>query len=253
MEKKGISVLVVEDEFMIAEDISMRLSDFGYQVAGNAPSADMALDILEHKGADLVLVDINIEGDMDGIELAKIITERYSIPFIYLTSLANRAIVERAKGTNPSAYLLKPFNDRQVQIAIEMALVNHSANRVAFDAEKQVVPEQESKVAIPSHDSLFLKRETHYEKVKLTDILYLSSQGNYTVIHTTDGYYMYTNILKDFETMLPSRKFFRVHRSFIINIDAVTALENTSVFIGKVEIPVSKSRKDDFLKIFKLI
>jgi DNA-binding LytR/AlgR family response regulator len=253
MENKGISVLVVEDEFMIAEDISMRLSDFGYNVAGVAPSASMAIEILEGIGADLALVDINIDGDMDGIALAKIISSQFKIPFIYLTSLASNAIVERAKSTNPSAYLLKPFNDRQVQIAIEMALVNYSANRVADKSEKDIDAELETRVAIPVNDSLFLKRDSHYERVKLKDILYLSSQGNYTVIHTTNGYFMYSNILKDFETMLPSNKFFRIHRSFVVNVDAVTGMEFSSVFIGEVEIPVSKTRREAMHKMFKVL
>ena len=126
MENNGASILIVEDEFMISEDIAMRLSDFGYKVSGVAASALAAIEILEKGETDLALVDINIDGDMDGIELSKIINDRFKIPFIYLTSLANKTVVERAKETLPASYLLKPFNDRQVQIAIEMALVNYT-------------------------------------------------------------------------------------------------------------------------------
>ena len=126
MENNGACILIIEDEFMISEDIAMRLSDFGYKVSGVAASALAAIEILEKGETDLALVDINIDGDMDGIELSKIINDRFKIPFIYLTSLANKTVVERAKETLPASYLLKPFNDRQVQIAIEMALVNYT-------------------------------------------------------------------------------------------------------------------------------
>jgi DNA-binding LytR/AlgR family response regulator len=247
------NILIVEDEFMISEDIAMRLGDYGYRVAGIAPSAQAAIEILDKGDVDLVLVDINIDGDTDGIELAKIILDKYKIPFIYLTSLANKAVVERAKETCPSAYLLKPFNDRQVQIAIELALINYSSNTRAIPNQEHELSRSEKISMLTLNDSLFLKKDTHYDRVRFSNILYLSSQSNYTVVHTTTGYYMYACLLKTFEELLPVNVFVRVHRSFIVNLQAVTGLEGGMVFINETEIPVSKSRRDELYKNLKIL
>jgi DNA-binding LytR/AlgR family response regulator len=249
---KSIRILVVEDEFMISEDIAMRLSDFGYVVEGTAPSAKAALEILEKGKVDLALVDINIEGDMDGIQLAEIIGKKYKIPFIFLTSLAAKAIVERAKHTHPSAYLLKPFNDRQVQIAIDMALVNYSSNEMASLHETPEKFKPESCSVISIEDSLFLKRDMHYDRVRYSDINYLMSHSNYTAIHAKSGTYMYACIIKHMEDKLPVNKFIRVHRSYIVNIDEVTGFEGSILFIGNVQIPISKPHREELFKAFKM-
>lgn len=249
----GASILVVEDEFMIAEDIAMRLGDYGYNVAGIVPSALAAIKILDEGNVDLVLLDINIEGNMDGIEFSKIISHKYKLPFIYLTSLANKAIVERAKETNPSAYLLKPFNDRQVQIAIEMALVNYSQQIKAEPDQSYELSSLEKISVVSVNDSLFLKKDTHYDRVRFDDITYLSSHSNYAVVHTKTGYYMYSCVLKTFEELLPPSQFVRVHRSFIVNINAVTGLDGGVVFINDIEIPISKTRREEFFKNIKIV
>ena len=250
---KGIRILVVEDEFMISEDIAMRLSDFGYIVEGIAPSAKAALEILERRNTDLALVDINIDGEMDGIQLAEIIGQKYKIPFIYLTSLAGKAIVERAKHTHPSAYLLKPFNDRQVQIAIDMALVKFSNSESADlnDSTTNLRPEGYTVISID--DSLFLRRDLHYDRVRFVDIYYLMSQSNYTVIHAKNGKYTYACVLKNMEEKLPSDKFIRVHRSYLVNIDAVTGFEGGNLFINNIQIPISKGNRDELFKAFKMV
>lgn len=250
---KGIRILVVEDEFMISEDIAMRLSDFGYIVEGTAPSAKAAIEILERGNVDLALVDINIEGDMDGIQLAEIIRQKYHIPFIYLTSLAGKAIVERAKHTHPSAYLLKPFNDRQVQIAIDMALLNFSNNQSANLNESPEKFKPDSYTVICIEDSLFLKRDMHFDRVRFADIYYIMSQSNYTVVHSKSGRYTYACVLKSMEEKLPADKFIRVHRSYIVNIDTVTGFEGGNLFINDIQIPISRGNRDELFKAFKMI
>lgn len=253
MENNGASILIVEDEFMISEDIAMRLSDFGYKVAGVAASALAAIEILEKGETDLALVDINIDGDMDGIELSKIINDRFKIPFIYLTSLANKTVVERAKETLPASYLLKPFNDRQVQIAIEMALVNYTERTNPKSTTESTRVRFNSYTVIPSHDSLFLKRDSHFDRVRFSDITHIESQGNYCVVHTTNSTYMYASILKGFEEILPADKFIRVHRAYIVNIEAVTGLDSGCVLINKIEIPISKSRREKLYEFIKFM
>lgn len=248
---KEVRILIVEDEFMISEDIAYRLSDFGYTVEGIAASAEQALDILENGQVDLALLDVNIEGDMDGIALSAIIASKYKIPFIFLTSLANSSAVERAKACNPSAYLLKPFNDRQVQIAIEMALSNFAENITAKESDTIAEQEESRTLVIQMKDSLFLKKDTHFDRVKFEDIYYLSAESSYTTIYTKSGNYVYSSLLKKFLEKMPPDAFFRVHRSYIINIHHVTGFEGNHLFLGELKIPVSKAIRDELFKNFK--
>ncbi len=248
-----IRILIVEDEFMISEDIAMRLLDFGYSVAGIAPSGAKALEILEKEHVDLALLDVNIQGKMDGIELSKIINQKYMIPFIFLTSLANKAVVDRAKESQPSAYILKPFNDRQVQISIELALKNYSEGRKTENPGTEIAYRQLENLVLPIKKSLFIKKDTHFERVNFEDILFLVSEAGYTTIHTKNNKYLYSSIIKIFEDKLPSQIFKRVHRSYIININNVTGFDGNCVYIGEVIIPVSRPFRDDLFKHFNFV
>lgn len=248
-----IRILIVEDEFMISEDIAMRLLDFGYYVAGIAPSAAKALEILEKEQVDLALLDVNIQGKMDGIELSKIINQRYKIPFIFLTSLASKAIVDRAKESQPSAFILKPFNDRQVQISIELALQNYSEGKKSEFTGSESSYRQLENLILPIKNSLFIKKDTRFDRVNLDDILFLESDGGYTTIHTKDKKYLYSSIIKIFEDKLPYQIFKRVHRSFIININNVTGFDGNCVYIGDIVIPVSRPFRDDLFKHFNSV
>ena len=250
---REVRILVVEDEFMISEDIAMRLTDFGYMVEGTASSAVEAIEIIEKGNVDLALLDVNIEGDVDGIELAGIIHEKYNIPFIFLTSLASKTIVERAMKTSPSAYLLKPFNDRQVQIAIDLALVNFSNDVVASGIEQPVPEKVNSPSVITMKECLFLKKDTHFERVRFDEIYYLAAESNYTLIYTKSGRYVYSTVLKNFEEKLPSNTFIRVHRSYIVNVNAITGFEGNFLHLGEKHVPVSKTNRDELFKAFKII
>jgi len=129
----SIRVLIVEDEPVIATDIEMTLSGDDYTVVGIAYSSTRALDLLHRFRPDIVLLDIAIKGDKDGIDIASIINDKYKIPFIYITSFSDRETLERAKATLPYGYIVKPFKDRDIISAIEMAVYRHaSLNNLNF-------------------------------------------------------------------------------------------------------------------------
>ncbi|MBF0552921.1 MAG: response regulator [Nitrospirae bacterium] len=123
MDKK--SVLIVEDEFIIANSIKMALQDMGYAVTAIVSSGRQAVELAQTGSPDVILMDILLKGRMDGIEAARMIREDYDIPIIFLTSHANESLLERAKLTEPFGYLLKPFQDKELQTNIEMALYRH--------------------------------------------------------------------------------------------------------------------------------
>lgn len=121
-----IRVLIVEDEPLIAEDIASNLNAVDYTVAGIAYTSEKAMKYLQEEIIDIAILDINIKGDKNGIELARIINKSYKIPFIYLTSYADKGTVNEAKRTMPYGYLLKPFREKDLFSSIELALFRFS-------------------------------------------------------------------------------------------------------------------------------
>lgn len=123
-----IRILIVEDDLFIAEDIREHLEQMDYQVSAVAYDAAAARQQLAQSPPDLVLLDIHLgnEGGDDGISVAENIRDQYQLPFLFLTSYANAATVDRAKRTRPSGYIVKPFDEKDLFAAIEVALYNHS-------------------------------------------------------------------------------------------------------------------------------
>lgn len=122
-------ILVVEDEIIVGEHIRRCLQNLGYSVCSVASSGKMAIMEAEEKKPDLVLMDIVLQGEMDGIETASQIRSRFNIPVVYLTAYSDEKILERAKITEPYGYIIKPFNERELHINIEIALYKHLAER----------------------------------------------------------------------------------------------------------------------------
>ena len=112
-------VLVVEDEAIVSADIEMKLGRLGYPVAGVATSGETAIQQAREVRPSLVLMDIHLEGSMDGIEAAKVLRDRWGIPVVFLTAFADHATLDRAKFAQPFGYLVKPFSERDLQVSIE--------------------------------------------------------------------------------------------------------------------------------------
>ncbi|MBN2206530.1 MAG: diguanylate cyclase [Candidatus Aminicenantes bacterium] len=128
-------ILIVEDESLVARDIQAMVLNLGFAVAGVAASGELALKKVEEAPPDLVLMDIVLKGSLDGIATAAAIRRRHDVPVIYLTAYADEATINRAKLTEPFGYLLKPFEERELQTTIEMALYKHA--REARLAERE--------------------------------------------------------------------------------------------------------------------
>lgn len=119
---RGASVLIVEDDDILARVEDWRLKSLGYIVSGRAASGAEAMESVMSRKPDVVLMDINIRGTMDGIETAQMIKKGYNIPVVYMSSHPDDATVERAKATKPEGFIVKPFHDTDLRIAIELAL-----------------------------------------------------------------------------------------------------------------------------------
>jgi PAS domain S-box-containing protein len=120
-------ILVAEDEAIVAMDIQNRLTAMGYQSAGCAASGEEVLALVDEKRPHLVLMDIRLQGDMDGIEAAEVIRRQFHVPVVFLTAYSEEATLQRAKLAEPFGYILKPFNNRELKSTIEIALYKHGA------------------------------------------------------------------------------------------------------------------------------
>lgn len=118
-------ILIVEDEAVVSLDIARRLEKMGYEVIGRLASGEEALELVQEERPDLVLMDINLQGELDGIETATTLYKNYGLPVIYLTAYAGDSTLERAKESKPYGYILKPFKERELHAAIEIAISRH--------------------------------------------------------------------------------------------------------------------------------
>ena len=133
-------IMVVEDEGIVALDIQSKLRTMGYEVPKIVSSAAQAVETARTIRPDLVLMDIQLEGDMDGVAAAQCITGELQIPVVYLTAYSDEATLERAKVAHPMGYLLKPFEERDLYTTIEIALHKH-------EVEKEKKPDSKSACA----------------------------------------------------------------------------------------------------------
>jgi len=141
-------ILVVEDESIVAEHIRRSLINMGYSVPSVASSGPEAIKEVEDKSPDMVLMDIVLKGEMDGIETAMQIRSRFNIPVVYLTAYSDEKILERAKITEPYGYVIKPFNERDLHTNIEIALYKHMMEKKLKESEKRLLEKNQWLVAV---------------------------------------------------------------------------------------------------------
>lgn len=136
---QGLRVLVVEDEGLIAMELGERLSRMGMRVVATADTADLAVASASQMRPDIVLMDIRIKGNRDGVQAAGDISRTLDVPIVYLTAHSDRATLDRAKSTAPYGYVLKPFQERELLVAIEMAVHRHALERTLKESERKYV------------------------------------------------------------------------------------------------------------------
>lgn len=129
-------ILIVEDEALVAEDLKAHITEMGYQVSAIVSRGEDALALLEGSRPDLVMMDIVLAGEVDGIDVAQLIKEQYHIPVIFLTAYTDREKIERARAAEPYGYLVKPFDERELRTTISMALYKASADRRLHESRR---------------------------------------------------------------------------------------------------------------------
>ena len=230
MKNTPAKILIVEDEWIIASDIEMTLESMGYKVTGIAANAADAMESIGNNPPDLILLDIRLEDDTDGVMLANDINKLYRIPFIYLTSNADPMTINRVKRTYPAGFIVKPFSEKELQSNIEIALFNRKI----------------SNSPSMSGDSFFIKHGNSLVKINIKDLLFVQADDNYSKIVTRKQEYLVSMTLKKVVEKVNSDKFVRIHRSNYVNIAHIDSIQDNYVIIGKHKLPIGRSYHNDF-------
>lgn len=230
------SILIVEDEPLIADDIAMILERNGYQIMEIVDNAEDALNELASAKPNLILLDVNIEGDKDGIQLAHQINKDFRIPFVFLTSYYDNNTLKRAKATHPSGYVVKPFDEGDLVANIELALMKSKS-------VKSTTP----------IDKFFVRNHQELKAIEPDDILYAESDDNYANIYTSDEKHVVSHTLKSVEEKLQANGFVRIHKSYLINFRKITSIHEGYAFIGEIKLPIGRSYRDDLLKNLSIL
>ena len=245
-------ILIVEDKAIIAENLEMTLREAGYIICGSVTSGEEALPLIGKENPDIVLMDIQLAGKLDGIQTVERMQEKFSIPVIYLTDFHDKETIDRAKHTQPAAYLLKPFKAKDLLIAIDIAFYNASNGKKAVPAANEKPEELFSFFK----DRFFIKEKDTQYRVNIAEILWIEASGSYCTIHTTQKDYTLSISLRVFHERFPHPLLLRIHRSYVVNIDQVTAIRGNMLVVGEKkssEIPMGESYRGDVMKCLKMI
>lgn len=241
-------ILAVEDEVIFANALEMLLDELGYELIAIAKSSQEFLRLFASSKPDLVLLDINIQGTMDGIELAKhIMDSTFAVPVIFITSYTDSHTFERAKKSKPYAYLTKPIEESALQRSIELAFDNFSKTSFAMTGSNR---------DILIRDHFFVKVDQNLVKIKVDDIICVEAEDKYCTIFSQDQKLLVRMSLKDIYAKLPPNHFIQIHKGAIVNINFVqnVHLKDNFVQVDKQkQLPIGKNFRHAFLEKLNLL
>jgi DNA-binding LytR/AlgR family response regulator len=243
-----ISILIVEDDVSFALELELLVQEIGYRVAGVADSAAAALGIIYADQVDFILMDIDIKGNMTGLELGRKIRP-LKIPVLFITSFGNEAHYEEAQKSNLVGYLVKPIDKYTLHTAISLAIGQ------LYKTSKSKTADQEL-VDFLFEGYLFLKKETVYYKVAEHDIVLVEGADDYVNIWLNDDrMFVLRKSILTMSRILSTTLFTRVHRSYLVNITAIEHLDAKENYLraGKFTIPISRQRRVELEKLIRKV
>lgn len=250
----NIKILIVENEILIAQHISGYLEKLNYVISGIARTGEDALKIVEEHSPDIVLMDIELDGELDGIDTAALIQKRNIVPIIYLTKFDDSRILKRVKKNMPAAYLIKPFKNSDVRNAIEIAI-----NNIGKQSNTKVNKETSFEKSFDNHQAkndlkldtlnnrIFYKKSTRqYNRLFISDIVYLEADNTTTIAHTITGHYNLPLNLKNTLLKLDGTSILRIHRQYAVNIDYISQVNGNEVTLEYI---IPQKNKHDMISV----
>jgi DNA-binding LytR/AlgR family response regulator len=246
---RPVKILIAEDKIVIAETIAAVLEKAGYSISARVASGEDALAQIERDMPDVILMDIELAGELDGVQTVEEINNLYNIPVIYLTDFGDETTFTRAKATHPAAYLMKPFHENDLLRAIEIAFHNASTGKEALPRdEKEKIDD-----IFPLSDRFFIKFRDGMYRIDITDILWIKADRSYFEIRTVNDTFKLVGNLNNFNKRLNHPLLIRVHRSYIANMDKITAIKGNKIVIDNNEIPTGEEFREKLNKRLQMI
>lgn len=221
----NFKILIVEDEVLIAEDLSDLLRSFGISEIDMAHDKPTALNKIEAFQPDLILLDIRMESELTGIQIAEIINTQYKKPFIFITAHSDMQMLQTILKTIPAGYITKPI--KKADLYANVLLMS---KKLKLQSPKQII----------------IKDGTKNVLIDFNDLLYIESEGNYIVIHTTHKKHALRQNMDSIMVQLDNDIFYRVQRSYVVNIKKISSYSRKDLTINGIVIPISKNVIDDF-------
>lgn len=254
MTTSPVKILLVEDEMILAMDLADTLRNEGYQVVGIANNESKALQLFRRHTPDLAICDIHLQGSADGMQIVQQMKSIRPLPIIYLTAFTDAITFDKAKQTQPEAYLVKPYQLLTLRAAIELAL-HQFAGETLTAAETDGNGKDENvtisrDTILRIDETIFVKQERSFTKILLAQVLFVVAEGNYVVVHTTTSRYALRLSLAAFLEKVSYPRLVRTHRSYAVNVSKVDTFSDQHVTINNNVYPLSRQYRDDFLKSF---
>jgi DNA-binding LytR/AlgR family response regulator len=240
MENFGINILIVEDDIVLAIDTEMIVVEMGYTVIGRADNSVDALRIIEQDKPDLILMDIDIKGNLTGIQIAEKI-KHADIPVLFITNFNDQEHYNKAAKTNHIGYMIKPVNKFTLRSAIESAF-------------RKLANETKEDHSFPFKDTIFFKKRGLLYRIKIPSILFVRADNDYTITVTDEGEFISAMRMFELCKLLEPFNFVKTHRSYIVNLNKINTVDNRKSLlkIGTHDIPISRSNKTLVIEKLKL-
>lgn len=218
-------ILIVEDEPLVAEDLKETLELLDYEVVGIAESFEEASPLLAEERIDLAMLDVNIEGDMDGIDLAQHIRGEYACKIVFLTSFSDKKTIERIQAIQPEGYLVKPYKKEDIKATLGVLNTKEIASKTS------------------KHQPILIKDKLDHVKIDPTEILYLKAENNYCQVVTSSKRFLLSITLKAVVEKLPEELIKRCHRTYAVNVEAIDRVGGNYVIVNDESIPMNDAFK----------
>lgn len=217
-----LRVLIVEDEPFIAEDLASMLGELGHGVTGRARDAAEALRMVHADAPDLVMLDIRLGEGPDGFAVAERL-QHQGIPFLFVTSHTDAETLAHMGRTRPAGFIRKPFDEEDVRAQLAVALTRNIRTGAA---------------------DLFVRDKGRLLRLPVGEVLFAEADDNYVILHTAERRHVLVATLAHMLERLGSQTFARVHRSYLVNIDRVSALHDGHVLVGPHRVPVGRTHRE---------
>lgn len=231
----SIKIGIVEDEGITSEVIKLSLQKLKYKVAKPAFTYNQAVQMFEAEKPDLVILDIKLGEEKDGIDLAKLLKEKYHTPFIFLTANSDITTLNKAKKVRPSAFLVKPFSQIDLHASIEIAISNHQTQNIETKTQSKFV---------------MMKVGRSFEKVDTTQILFLENDGHYFIVRFNNGESISVRAsANEILELLPNDSFIQISRTYIVNTHHIQKIDSMHVYINNKALEYKPIFKEKILEM----